>query len=911
VDFAFSSDPPNFRPDQANENLRASLSSHSRADEARPWDHDSCDNLTHSLTSAPPLQSSFHPTTVSHRDFAWTTQSTVKTFPFSVISFFVLSSCLLVGQPPDTPSRGSISGTVTDPAGAPVAGANVQVSSTAATWDATERTDKTGTFQVSAAPAGAVRITVLMQGFDAAERQVAESERHEPVNIQLRVSGLNSSVVVTGGRDAVEIDKSVVAVNAVTRDTIETRNLFLADQSLSYEEGLNVYREKGAADTSTAVGMRGFAANSPRVLVLLDGQPMNDGYAGKVTWALLPVSEMQSVEVLRGPGSVLYGGNAMAGVIQLFTRPVTERSLELSAQGGAFGTVNYQGRFSDRWFHKKLGFSGSYMNLKLQGYPSGPGVYSSASTVTSAAAPLLPAPPLVPSNTGAQRFQIGEQGNNGFFQDAIRTRFDYTASDRTTVTFQYMQMREQYGYNSSTPTILDSSGNPITSGSFFFNYGGSIKRITISPNLFVAGPGGQSIEYFIGSVYHSFSSRSWLRVGAGMADSIDEWSSLPSGGATFGGGPGTTTQYPNRSSHGDVQWNFVPSGRQKYILGSEVRQDITRNATYNLSNFAVRDSKILFTKGAEGLVMASAAFAQADYQLARNLTFEVGGRFENWRTYGGRTQSGPTVPLVALPSRMQEAFTGRAALSWQIPKDFTLRFVAANAFRGPTVNNLYTSSSYPPGTVTEPNPALKPETVRSFEVGLRKRIGQTVSADTTFFQNYVRNLIYTAVDYATDPSGATNIPVNAGSSYARGVEIAIRERIRSWLHLTETYTFNDSRITENSAVPLSQGRYVTGVPKTVANFSIIGQRRRWSGSIGGRYISALYTTNTNTDIVHGVPGSYDPYFIAEATAGYEFRHGMTFFASLNNMLDRMYYQFYQAPGRQAYVGLRIRIGEDR
>lgn len=795
--------------------------------------------------------------------------------------------------------------------GAPVPGASVNISSATGNWSATERTGPSGTFEVSGAPAGALKIAVLMQGFEAEEREVESAASSASIQIQLRVAGLSSSVVVTGGRDAVEIDKSVVAVNAVPRETIELRNVFLADQALSYEEGLNVYREKGAADTSTSIGMRGFAANSPRVLVLLDGEPMNDAYAGKVTWALLPISEMESVEVLRGPGSVLYGGNAMAGVIQLFTRPVTERSLELSGQGGTYGTVNYTGRFSDRWFHKKLGFSGSYMNLKLQGYPSGPGVYSTASTVSSATPALLPAPRLVLSNVGAPRFQIGEQGNNGFFQDAIRTRFDYTFSDRTTATFQYMQMREQYGYNASVPTVLDSSGNPITSGSFFFIFGGAIRKITISPNLFVAGPGGQTIEYFLGSVSHSFNSRNWLRVGAGTADSVDEWFSLPSGGATFGGGPGTTSQYPNRSSHADAQWNFVPSGRQKYIFGTEVRQDITRNANYNLSNFAVRDSKILYTKGAEGLVMASAAFAQADYQLAHHLSLEIGGRFENWRTYAGHSQSAPTAPLLALPDRIQEALTGRAALSYLLPKDFTLRVAAANAFRGPTVNNLYASSSYPPGTVTEANPALKPETVRSYEVGLRKRIRQAVNMDATFFQNYVRNLIYSSIDFTTDATGATNIPINAGSSYARGIELALRERVLPWLHLTETYTLNDSRITQNSAVPLSQGRYVTGVPKTVANFSIVGAKRRWSGSIGGRYVSALYSTNTNTDIVHGVPGSYDPYFIAEATAGYEFRHGMTGFASLNNLLDRTYYQFYQAPGRQVYVGLRIRLGEGR
>ena len=697
-----------------------------------------------------------------------------------------------------------------------------------------------------------------------------------------------------------------MAVNVVDRTDIEVRNLRLIDQSLVYEEGLNVYREKGAADTSTAVGMRGFAANSPRVLVLLDGQPVNDAYAGKVPWALLPVTEMESVEVARGPGSVLYGGNAMAGVIQMFTRPVTERSAELSVQGGSYGTTMYSARYSDRLW-KKLGFSGSYMNLRLDGYPTGPGVYASASNASSATSAILPAPPLVPSNTGAARFQIGEQGNNGFFQDAIRSKIDYTLSDKTTFSFQYMQLREQYGYNASVPTVIGSSG-PITSGTFFFNYNGLLKQITISPSLFVAGPGGETVEYFTGAMYHTFSPHSWVRVGVGSTDAIDDWFSLPSGGATFTGGPGTTTEYPNRSNHADLQWNLTPSGRQKYIFGAEVRQDITRNYNYNLSNYAIRDSIILFTKGAEGLVLSSAAFAQADYQLTRRLSLEVGGRFEDWRTYGGRSQSAPTAPLLVLPDRSQAAFTGRAAFSWQLPSSFTLRFVAANAFRGPTVNNLYAASSYPPGSVTLPNPALKPETVKSFELGLRKRIGERVSADATFFQNYVHNLIYTSTDYAVDATGATSIPANAGASYARGLELGIRENPLSWLHLSETYTFNDSRITQNTAVPLSQGRYVTGVPKTVATFSILGDHNRWTGSLGGRYVSRLYSSNTNTDIVHGVPGSYDPYFVAEATGGYRLPHGVTLFATVENILNRTYYQYYLEPGRAAYGGLRFHLG---
>jgi iron complex outermembrane receptor protein len=804
----------------------------------------------------------------------------------------------------------AIYGSVVDSTGAPVSGANVQASSGAARWNATAKTDENGSFSIPSVPAGAVKLTVLQKGFEPDQRSLEGAGRNAPLKIELRPAGLSSSVVVTGGRDAVEIDKSVVAVNAVTEKDIEIRNVRLADQSLVYEEGVNVLRAKGAADTSASVGMRGFAANSARVLVLVDGQPINDGYTGKVPWVAIPVTEMESVEVLRGPGSVLYGGNAMGGVIQMFTRPVMERSVEAMTQYGSYGTTNYSVRYSDR-FWKKLGLTLSFSQLREDGYPTAPGLYASASTVTSAPSPLVTAPTMVPSDTGAQRFQIGNAGNNGFFNDAVRAKFDYTLSDKTTVSLQYMQLWNAYEYNTSRPSVLDGSGNPISNGTFYFNYNGSLKKITISPSLFVSGPGGENIAYVTGSIFHTFDAHNWLKVSAGVTDAVDLWFSLPSGSSTFGSGPGTNTYYPNRTSHADAQWNWTPSGRQKYIFGTEVRQDIERSHNYNLSNFASRDSINLITASSEGIVMTEAAFAQADYQLTQKISLELGGRLEDWRTYGGRSQSAPTTPDIALPDRGQFALTGRAGLSWQLSKGLTLRVVGANAFRGPPVYNLYTSSSYPPGTVTLPSPGLKPETVRTWEVGLRKRFGEKISADATYFQNYVHNLLYTAQDLAVDPTGATNITANAGSSEALGVELALRENPFSWLHVVQTYTFNNSRITQNSAVPLSQGRYVTGVPKSVATFSIIGDHKHWTGSLGGHYVSSMYSTNTNIDIVHGVPGSYDGYFVADLTGGYQFPHGVTLFASLENMLDRRYYQYYLAPGRTAYVGLRFRLGGAR
>jgi iron complex outermembrane receptor protein len=59
--------------------------------------------------------------------------------------------------------------------------------------------------------------------------------------------------------------------------------------------------------------------------------------------------------------------------------------------------------------------------------------------------------------------------------------------------------------------------------------------------------------------------------------------------------------------------------------------------------------------------------------------------------------------------------------------------------------------------------------------------------------------------------------------------------------------------------------------------------------------------------VHGVPGSYSPFFTADLSAGYEVTKHVTFTANVYNVLDRRYYLYYLAAGRQVFAGLRIRL----
>ena len=113
-------------------------------------------------------------------------------------------------------------------------------------------------------------------------------------------------------------------------------------------------------------------------------------------------------------------------------------------------------------------------------------------------------------------------------------------------------------------------------------------------------------------------------------------------------------------------------------------------------------------------------------------------------------------------------------------------------------------------------------------------------------------------------------------------------------------------ITENAAVPTSVGRYVTWVPKHQVAGLLTATRGRVSGSLTARYVTHMFGTDTNTDIVTGVPGSFDPYFELSGSAGVRITRNVSFTTGVDNLLDRQYFQSsYSASGRTVFAGLRF------
>jgi iron complex outermembrane receptor protein len=103
------------------------------------------------------------------------------------------------------------------------------------------------------------------------------------------------------------------------------------------------------------------------------------------------------------------------------------------------------------------------------------------------------------------------------------------------------------------------------------------------------------------------------------------------------------------------------------------------------------------------------------------------------------------------------------------------------------------------------------------------------------------------------------------------------------------------------------GKRIPYVPAHVAAFVALFDRNRWFGSASGKYQSAIFSTDLNTDVVKGVPGSYNPFFTADLSAGFHLTKQITLTANAYNVLDRHYYLYYLATGRQVFGGIRFRL----
>ncbi|MEA2723091.1 MAG: vitamin transporter [Gemmatimonadales bacterium] len=146
-----------------------------------------------------------------------------------------------------------------------------------------------------------------------------------------------AEIVVTPTRLPTPPDAVVASVTVITGDDLRARGVRFVQDALREVPGAVVV-QGGSFGAVTSMFLRG--GESDYVKVLVDGVPVNQS-GGAFNWANVTTDNVDRIEVLRGPGSVLYGSDAVSGVVQIFTRRGEGGfAVEGGAEAGTFGTVN-------------------------------------------------------------------------------------------------------------------------------------------------------------------------------------------------------------------------------------------------------------------------------------------------------------------------------------------------------------------------------------------------------------------------------------------------------------------------------------------------------------------------------------------------------------------------------------------
>ncbi|MBZ5694096.1 MAG: TonB-dependent receptor [Acidobacteriia bacterium] len=247
----------------------------------------------------------------------------------------LMFASLTCAQTPSSSHGATIQGTVYDPDGRAVSGAEVSLLSSLVAVAET-RSDSRGEYRFEDLRSGTFTVAANVPGLTSVSAEIRlQATDTATADVHLKLSAVQEHVVVSaslGGALAPQIGS---AVTVVSREEIENQGTETVADALRNVPGVAINRigQQGAV---TSAFIRG--GNSNYNLVMIDGIPLND-FGGGFDLAPLPTDGVGQVELTRGPQSALYGSNAVAGVINVVSIQGEDTPhFSFAGEGGSYDT---------------------------------------------------------------------------------------------------------------------------------------------------------------------------------------------------------------------------------------------------------------------------------------------------------------------------------------------------------------------------------------------------------------------------------------------------------------------------------------------------------------------------------------------------------------------------------------------
>ena len=252
-------------------------------------------------------------------------------------------------------------GRAVDPQARAIAGANVAILQ-GPTVILCAKTRADGQFGPFDLPAGEYDVIVYADGLQSPLKHVKlNGQTATSVEVALGVRAVHDSIVVSAAQVETPLSRVTDSVTVIDRSEIAQRQAEAVFEMLRTVPGFGVV-DAGGRGSVTSIFPRG--GESDYTLVMVDGIPQNV-FGGGFDAAHLATSDIERIEVVRGPQSALFGGGAIGGVVHVITRNAGPFGLSALTEGGSYGTV--RGGVSVTGSRGKWGWGSGFDGLKTDG----------------------------------------------------------------------------------------------------------------------------------------------------------------------------------------------------------------------------------------------------------------------------------------------------------------------------------------------------------------------------------------------------------------------------------------------------------------------------------------------------------------------------------------------------------------
>ncbi len=550
---------------------------------------------------------------------------------------------------------------------------------------------------------------------------------------------MNIQVTRVATGNPAPLNRAAAIVTVITAEELTRTGARNIEDALMAVPGLYVGRtEPGFAPTYIFRGIYG--SLNRQALLMINGFPQKSLPLGNKAnvWGGMPVEAVQRIEVIRGPGSALYGADAFAGVINVVTKTSQDiDGTQAGFRGGSFNTydawLQYGGKAAD-WdvmFSLEAGTTDGQKDVieadaqtqfdeQFAGIPG-------YTPVSNAPGPMHTGYDNVDlrleASREAWRVRFGYQNRNNLQTgDGLAGALDPSSlyrADIANVDVSYSQDAWENDLSLVSQLSAYYAAQKPLADNYLFPRGAFAGTF---PDGYIGNPGNKEIQITL-QQYAVYSGWAQHRLRLGI-------------GATYGDVYETTEEK-------NFETDLVtpkPEGLVDVSDTDEVWLPETDRTLYFLS-------------------------LQDEWQLHPNWQFVLGARYDHYSDFG-------------------DTVNPRLALVWATTEAWTTRLLYGRAFRAPSLSELYTISN----PVGLGNPDLDPEVIDTYELAFNHQLGSDSAYGFNFFHYKIRDMIL----YEPAANGIDQVATNVGERSGRGAEFELNQQLSDQLSLNANYSYQEA-----------------------------------------------------------------------------------------------------------------------